>query len=79
MPYGIPDRIVTDTEPQFAGKFFNAECVALGTRVMTIAAYLPRTNIQTERYNKMIFDVLCNFGIEHQNDRYNYVQPLTHA
>lgn len=48
MTYGIPNCVLNDNGPQFIGKAFTAACVALGTQLMTVTGYYPRTIGQTE-------------------------------
>lgn len=68
MTYGIQDSWLTDSGPQFAGKFFDATRVALGTQLMTTNAYHPKTNGHTERDNKTKIDKVRHYIGEHQYD-----------
>lgn len=68
VPYGIPDRLLTDNAAQLAEKLFRAVCVGLRTKPMTTTAYQPRTSVQTERYSKTIFSRFCHYINNHQND-----------
>lgn len=79
MLYGIPERLTTDCSPQFVGEFFNAACIALGTRLMMTTAYYCQTNGQTERFNKTIISWLCPCISKHQDNWDTFFQPLTYV
>ena len=79
IPYGIPNYVLTDNGPQFVAKFFASVCLALGVKHVTTTAYHPRTNGQTERFNRTIVTRLRHYVGEHQDDWDLYVQLLTYA
>lgn len=76
---GIPERVLTDNEHQFVGLFFNATCVALGTKFITKTAYNPQINGQTEQYKKTFVSRLCQYNREHQDEWDTFVQHVIYA
>lgn len=68
MPYGIPDRILTDNGPHLARNEFNAACVAFRTELMTTALCHPCTNSLKEHYNRTIINRLHHYVSENQSD-----------
>ena len=52
--HGIPRRILSDREPQFALKFIEELIRALGTTRQLLMVYHPQTNRQTERINQKV-------------------------
>lgn len=79
MPYEISDRILSNNRPQFVGNIFNAACVPKGTQVMTKTVYHPRSNGQTEPYDRTIIDNLRHYISEHWNEWDAYVQTLEYS
>jgi transposase InsO family protein len=56
--YGPPVSLLTDNEPQFAEKFFQAACAVLGIKKVFTTAYHPQTNGQVERYSRTLVEAL---------------------
>jgi len=52
--HGIPKKILSDWEPQFALKFMEEFTKALGTKRQLSIAYYLQTDSQTERINQEI-------------------------
>jgi len=52
--HGVPRKILSDREPQFASRFIEELIKVLGTKRMLSTAYYPQTNSQTERINQEI-------------------------
>jgi len=52
--HGVPKKILSDREPQFALKFMEEFTKALETKRQLSIAYHPQTNSQTERINQEI-------------------------
>ncbi len=49
--FGLPKRIISDRDPQFASQFATHLCKALGIKQNLLTTFHPRTNGQTERMN----------------------------
>lgn len=79
VPFGSSGYVLTDNGPQFVGKFFAFVWDDLGVKHLTMTAYHPRTNAQSERFNRTIITRLRHFIAEHQRNWDIYVQPLTYA
>ena len=56
--HGVPKSIVSDRDPLFTSKFWEAFQEELGTTLNLISAYHPQTDGQTERVNRVLEDVL---------------------
>jgi len=52
--HGVPRKILSDREPQFASRFIEELIKVLGTKRMLPTAYYPQTDSQTERINQEI-------------------------
>ncbi|KAF7785180.1 hypothetical protein Agabi119p4_1345 [Agaricus bisporus var. burnettii] len=66
--HGIPKRIISDRGPQFASKFMESLCKALGIERNLSTAYHPQTDGQTERMNQEIETYLRAFINYRQDD-----------
>lgn len=60
-PFGIMSHSMTNSSPQFAGKFFSTVNVTLDTRLMTTTAYYLQTIEQTERVKKNKYQSVLSF------------------
>jgi transposase InsO family protein len=75
--FGLPDKMLSDREPQFAAKAFRAMLSRLGVNSVLSTAYHPQTDRTTERVNQEIeaFIVgnmekgLGNIGIHSQQSK----------
>jgi len=52
--HGIPKKIISDREPQFASTFMGELCKALGIKRAISTAYYPQTDGQMERINQEV-------------------------
>ena len=77
--YGPPKTLIPDNGKLFAAKFFQAVCPMLGLTNIFTSTYHPQTNVQVERYNRAILEMLRNYVNEHRNDWYRYATALTYA
>lgn len=44
VAYGIPERLLTNDGTQYFGKFYNANCNALDTKLVTKIVYCLQTS-----------------------------------
>ena len=56
--HGVPDTIVSDRDPRFTGHFWQDVTRLLGVRLNMSTAFHPRTNGQTERFNRVLEETL---------------------
>jgi transposase InsO family protein len=66
--YGPPISLLTDNEPQFTAKFFQAVWSELGIQKIFTKAYHPQTNGRVERYNRTILASLRGYVSKRQDD-----------
>jgi hypothetical protein len=66
--HGIPHRIISDRGPQFASRFMESLCKALGIQRNLSTAYHPQTDGQTERINQEVETYLRAFINYRQDD-----------
>jgi len=59
--HGVPRKILSDQEPQFASKFMEEFTKALGTKRQLLTAYHPQTDGQIERINQEIGTFLQHY------------------
>ena len=52
--YGVPRKILSNREPQFASKFIEEFTKALETKRQLLITYHPQTDGQTKRINQQI-------------------------
>jgi hypothetical protein len=71
--YGLPTKIISDRDPQFASKFTQELCKLLGIQQNISTAYHPHTDRQSERSNQWLEQYLRFWVNEHQD---NWVQYL---
>jgi hypothetical protein len=50
--FGLPQKVISDRDPQLAGKFARALCTALGITQNMSTAFHPRTDGQSKRTNQ---------------------------
>lgn len=77
--YGVPKMLLSDNGPQFSARFFQSICVLIGVTNVFTSGYHPKTNGQSERYNRTIVAMLRNYDNEHQSDWDTYAGALTYA
>ena len=56
--HGIPVSIISDRDPRFASRFWQAFQEAMGTKVKMSTAYHPQTDGQSERTIQVLEDML---------------------
>ena len=56
--HGVPDKVISDQDPLFISKFWEAVTSSLGIRLARSASYHPQTDGMTERMNRTILDTL---------------------
>lgn len=75
--WGIHSCILTDNGPQFVVKVFSSMRAYLGVKQLTTPAYSSQTNLQIERYNKMISPRLRTTVLIIRTSRMNSYNLLT--
>ncbi len=58
---GVPERIISDRDPRFTGKFMTEFLRILGTTQGKSTAFHPQTDGQTERANRTLEDRLRHY------------------
>ena len=71
--FGLPSKIISDRDPQFASKFMQELCKVLGIHQNISTAYHPRTDGQSEHSNQWLEQYLHFWVNERQDD---WVQRL---
>ena len=71
--FGLPDKIISDRDPQFASKVFIELLKLLGIKSALSTAYHPQTDGTTERTNQEIEAYLSIYCASHPE---NWVQAL---
>jgi hypothetical protein len=74
--FGLPQKIISDRDPQLAGKFAKALCTALGITQNMSTVFHPRTDGQSERTNQGLEQYLRFYVNAKQS---NWVQLLSIA
>ena len=59
--HGPPKIIVTDRGSNFTSRLFNSLCKELKTKHKTTTAYHPQSNGMTERFNKMVVEMVRKY------------------
>ena len=73
--HGIPQDIVSDRDPKFVSAFWREFCRLLGTHQSLSTAYHPQSDGQTERYNRVLEEMLRHYVSPYQSDWNDYL-PL---
>ncbi|CAI5716266.1 unnamed protein product [Peronospora farinosa] len=60
--HGLPESIVSDRDPRFTSAFWAELFQLLGTRLLMSRAAHPETDVQTERVNRVLEDVLRSYA-----------------
>jgi len=66
--FGVPQKIISDRGPQFVAKLWKEIWRLLETTVALTAPYHPKSNAQTERFNRTYEEALRSFVDAHQDD-----------
>jgi len=66
--HGWPERIVSDRDPRFKGKFMTELMRISNTAQDTSTAFHPQTDGQTERTNRTLEDMLRHYVDPHHDD-----------
>ncbi|MCO5552778.1 hypothetical protein L7F22_006295 [Adiantum nelumboides] len=75
---GLPKTITSDRDTKFTSQFWKSLFDNFGTRLQFSSAFHPQTDVQTEIYNLLAFDVLKAYCHDQQN-RWDYHLPLVEA
>jgi hypothetical protein len=73
--HGLPVSIVSDRDPRFTGKFWDAVFKVLGTKLDMSTADHPQTDGQTKRVNLVVEDILRSICAETPK-RWSAMLPL---
>jgi len=65
--HGMPVEVVSDRDPRFTSVFWRTVFSLLGTRLAMSTAAHPQTDGQTERYNRVIEDILRSYATSFQS------------
>jgi len=68
--HGLPQVIVSDRDPKFVSKFWQALFKHLGTKTAMSTAHHPQTDGQTERANRTLEDMLRAF-VNYKQDNWD--------
>ncbi|WVZ52251.1 hypothetical protein U9M48_003331, partial [Paspalum notatum var. saurae] len=63
--HGMPKRIISDRGSQFTSRFWEQLHYSLDTKLRFSTAYHPQTDVQTERTNQILEDMLRACAIEY--------------
>jgi hypothetical protein len=63
---GVLKTITSDRGPQFVARFWEQLHASLGTHLIHCSVYHPHTDVQTERVNQILGDMLRACVLEHQ-------------
>ena len=66
--HGLPDYFVSDRDPRFPDKFWQAFCQSQGIQTRMSTAFHPETDGQTERVNRILIEMLRNYIDPTQDD-----------
>ena len=73
--HGLPKVIVSDRDPKFTSKFWQALHSILGTKLSLSSSYHPQSDGQTERLNRTMEEALRSF-VNYQQDNWDSLLPL---
>ena len=77
--YGPPVTLLSDNGGHFVAKFFQDVCLTMGVKNLYTTAYHPRTNGQTERFNRTIVSALRHYVNEDNRDWDDYTDILCYS
>ena len=73
--YGLPQKIISDRDPQFTSMFARELCHLLGIKQNVSTAYHPRTDRQSEWANQWL-ETYLQFFVNYQQDNWVVYLPL---
>jgi hypothetical protein len=73
--YGLPQKIISDRDTRFTGKFMRELCRILGIQQNMSTAYHPRTDRQSERNNQWV-EQFFRFYIDEDQKNWAFYLPL---
>jgi hypothetical protein len=73
--FGLPQKIISDRDPQLAGKFARALCTALGITQNMSTTFHPRTDGQSERTNQGLEQYL-RFYVDTKQGNWAQLLPI---
>ena len=77
--YDPPVTMLAENGGHFTARFFQDVCLTMGVRNLYTTTYPPRTNGQTERFNRTIVSSLGHYVNSDQNDWNDYVTLPTYS
>ena len=77
--YGPPVTLLSDNGGHFVAKFFQDVCLTMGVKNLYTTAYHPRTNGQTERFNRTILSALRHYVNDDHRDWDDYTDILSYS
>ena len=63
--HGVPKKIVSDRGSQFTSRFWKSFHENMDAKLNFSSAYHPQTNVQTERTNQVLEDMLSACALRH--------------
>jgi hypothetical protein len=66
--HGVPITIISDRDPRFTSKFWQAVMTKMGSTLQMSTAFHPQTDRQTERMNRVLENMLKNYVDPCQDD-----------
>ena len=76
---GFPTTIVSDRDPRFTSRFWQARCSATGTHLAMSTAFHPQTDGRTEHANRTIEQILRTYVNSHLDDWDNLLSAAEFA
>ncbi|MCO5557893.1 hypothetical protein L7F22_011465 [Adiantum nelumboides] len=77
--HGIPETIVSDTDPRFTSLFSKAIWENIGTRLQFSSSLHPQTNGQSEIANSVVLDLLKSYISDQRTQWERYLQLVEFA
>ena len=77
--HGVPASIVSDRDPRFTSRFWQALFKACGTRLDMSTSYHPQTDGQTERANRTLEQIIRSYVDDKQSDWDDWILPAQFA
>lgn len=77
--YGAKKSVLTENGKQFNAKFLLEMHNILGTKARFTTTYHPKSNYQTERFNRTILESIRRYTADHPYDWDKFSDALTYA